>query len=39
MQEFDPDPAINLWFNLKPHRRPGTGGSQENKAGEIFIAV
>ena len=33
IQEFDPQPAINLWFNLKPHRRPGTGGSQQNKAG------
>ena len=32
IQEFDPQPAINLWFNLKPHRRPGTGGSQQNKA-------
>ena len=33
IQEFDPQPAINPWFNLKPHRRPGTGGSQQNKAG------
>ena len=39
IQEFDPVPAIALWFNLKPHRRPGTGGSQENKAGKIFIAT
>ena len=20
-QEFDPAPTINLWFNLKPHRK------------------
>ena len=33
IQEFDPQPAINLWFNLKHHSRPGTGGSQQNKAG------
>ena len=33
IQEFDPQPAINLWFNVKPHRRPGTGGLQQNKAG------
>ena len=33
IQEFDPQPAFNLWFNLKPHRRPGTGGSQQNKSG------
>ena len=39
IQEFDPAPAINLWFNLKPHRRPGIGGSQENKASKIFIAA
>ena len=32
IQEFDPQPVINLWFNLKPHRRPGTGGLQQNKA-------
>ena len=32
IQEFDPQPAISLQFNLKPHRRPGTGGSQQNKA-------
>ena len=39
MQECDPGPAINIWFNLKPHRRPQTGGSQETKAGKIFIAA
>ena len=31
IKEFDPVPAINHWFHLKP-RRPGTGGSEENKA-------
>ena len=31
IQQFDPQPAVNLWFNLKHHRRPG--GSQQNKAG------
>ena len=39
IQEFNPAPAINLWFNLKPHRRPGTDDSQENKAGKMFIAA
>ena len=39
IQEFDPAAAINLWFNLKSHRRPGTGGSQKNKAGKIVIAA
>ena len=35
-QEFDPPNAINQWFNLKPHRRPGRGDSQENKASKNF---
>ena len=32
IMEFDPVPAINLWFN-KVSQRPMTGGSKENKAG------
>ena len=39
IQEFAPAPTINLWFYLKPHRRPGTGGSQQNKASKIFISA
>ena len=39
IQEFDSVPAIKLLFNLKPHRRPGTGGPQENKTGKFFIAA
>ena len=31
IKEFIPDAAINFWFNKCP-RRPGTGGSQENKS-------
>ena len=34
IQHFDPVPAINYWFNLVP-RRPGTGGSTENKTGKL----
>ena len=30
IKEFDPLPAIELWFN-KAHRRPGTSHSKENK--------
>lgn len=36
IKDFDPVPAIDYWFNLKP-RRPGTSSSQENKSGKILF--
>lgn len=33
MQDFDPVPAIELWFNLVPNQRPGTRSSAENLDG------
>ena len=33
--KFDLVPAINYWLNLVP-RRPGTGGSTENKTGKLW---
>ena len=35
LDDFDPTPAIDYWFNLKP-RRPGTTGSSENKKGGML---
>lgn len=35
LEDFDPTPAIDYWFNLKP-RRPGTTGSSENKKGGML---
>ena len=32
IQDFDPIPAINVWYGWLP-RRPGTSGSAENKSG------
>ena len=35
LEQFDPVPAIDHWFNLVP-RRPRTSGSAENKSGEKY---
>ena len=32
IKDFEPDAAIDLWYN-KCHRRPGTTASQENLSG------
>ena len=38
IKQFNPDAAIDLWFNRCP-RRPATWGFQENKSGWCQISV